>query len=79
MYQSLNSQFPQDRDGQRLLGLARIKRCAHCSRLRVFEIAYIRGKPCDLPVPPPPEGCTHQVCGPLIDRFCVRMTACRLR
>lgn len=63
------SSHPCDMDGYRLMGLARIPRCAACPRYRALAGAHESRERLQGPLPPAPAGCTHEVCAPLVRRF----------
>jgi len=58
-----------DLDGLRLIALGRIPRCADCPRYRALVRTHDGRRLPGTFLPAVPEGCTHQVCEPLVHRL----------
>jgi hypothetical protein len=75
MDQKPNSRSVHDVDGLRLFALGRIPRCTDCPRYRALVRAHSSGAFRVAMLPTVPDGCAHQVCAPLVDRYAGRLHA----
>ena len=71
--------FPDELDVFRIVVIGRIARCRKCPRYRAMLDACPPRSMTGDRLPRVPQGCTHQVCAPIAERYRERIEAGRNR